>query len=266
MSWRIRKRTRLFLFISSLAAASSAASPHEVEAAQAAKRGFGQKAPLLTTDVVYDTANFFHAVYSRFLSDHIEEHRLIFLTAIDPLISALPEDPVTELCSAVGCKKEELEVMCSQVKESIVKVGELLKDKTALAEERLMHLVDLFEEAMPQHRGLISRSIGDASLTMLYFGAVCYGLARALLCTLQWAASVLCCMCCCRCSRKADALEEDSFRQEEPMLRRPPWLPAEADPLPPRLPSRYDHVSSSPQVEYDRTPECCIFPNLNLFG
>lgn len=166
-----------------------------------------KKAPIVSTDIVHGTAEFiydvYEAIYSKFVSHHVNKHSATVLKAIDPLTEALPKDPITEVCAKVGCKKGEVLKVYTQVKASLASTLEVAMASAAQLHELLMQwtnfVVNGFELAMPKYEGLIPKTPANLAMFVIYFTAVLYVLLRVVLFGLRMGLGIFCFVFCCGC-------------------------------------------------------------------
>eukprot|EP00930_Biecheleria_cincta_P101997 TRINITY_DN93660_c0_g1_i1.p1 TRINITY_DN93660_c0_g1~~TRINITY_DN93660_c0_g1_i1.p1 ORF type:complete len:343 (+),score=65.43 TRINITY_DN93660_c0_g1_i1:132-1031(+) len=225
----------------------------------------GKRAPLLTTDMVYETADLLQTVYANFLADHVRMKAAAFLNSTDPITSAvLVADPIAQLCSKLGCKKEEVE---QDVHAIYKKTRVFASGLTALAVQTSGRIqehmadwthvaVDHFERVMPKYEGLIPRTTGNLTLFVMYLIAVLCVLLRAASLALRLALFVL---CCCRRSREA-AKPPRLYSQQVPDIRRPAWLPLERAPS--SAAARPRAGTTAELTQQQRPVECCLFDTL----
>jgi len=180
------RRTPLFPLAAALAAG----------AAQAEK-----VTPIITTDVVYGTAELVYDIYAEAwgrISEATAPHT-------SQLLSHLPKDPLGELCSKVGVKKKVVMQRWSATRGSIMHAKAVAADQAAQAYQPLnagaIKLVSLFERVMPKYTGLIPKTLGDVLVFLVYFAAVFYVLFRILVLALRLVMGLVCFFCCCRCCR-----------------------------------------------------------------
>lgn len=226
----------------------------------------GKKGPLLTTDMVYETADLLQTVYANFLAEHVRRQATSVWNSTDQITAAVLEaDPIAQLCLKIGCQKEEVEqdvqaiyrrtrVSASSLSALAVRtsghIQEHLADWTHVA-------VDHFERVMPKYEGLIPRTTGNLALFVLYLIAVLYLLLRAVGLALRL---TLFALCCCRGSSREAAKPPRLYAQQVPDISRPAWLPFEV-PSSTAAKPRARLASEPLQQQHQRPVECCLFGN-----
>lgn len=166
--------------------------------------------PLITTDVISDTATLIGDVCSQLRGE--------FVSRVEPVYTEAMEQGFKTL----GVKERSL-MKLLEVKTGVQEA--LIRSKLELAQERVSffagvaveksapirsnlystmsvranNFVDAFETILPKYTGLIRRSPSDCFLFLLYIVVVVYISMRVLFTALSWFFSVFRCIVCCPC-------------------------------------------------------------------
>jgi len=195
-------RTLLFC----LALAPSVLDAKKMEKARKVK-------PIITTDLVYSTAELFYDMYDDAREYITEKASPLVAPAVSSMSAQLPEDPLALLCAKVGLKKAVITENVANAQGALLHAKALVADVVAKAYEPLSLMVvgavTAFENMMPRYTGLIPRNLGDFAVFMLYFMTVSYIIIRIALRILRIVfgifRGVICCVFCCRCCRQRKA-------------------------------------------------------------
>eukprot|EP00440_Ansanella_granifera_P046704 gb/GFBE01050578.1/.p1 GENE.gb/GFBE01050578.1/~~gb/GFBE01050578.1/.p1 ORF type:complete len:229 (+),score=69.81 gb/GFBE01050578.1/:1-687(+) len=175
------------------------------------------KKPLVSTDIVHGTVELFYEAYAGFYDKfvgphmhHVEKHTDTVFNVVDAALG--PEDPITDVCKQVGCKKEEVLTAYETAKDTTVKAKETALARMAQLYEPLNRytdfVIDSYESAMPKHAGLIPRTPGNLILFVIYISFAVYTLLRVAFYIINCGLSIFCCVCCCGCCRRKKKAEK----------------------------------------------------------
>eukprot|EP00933_Yihiella_yeosuensis_P081209 TRINITY_DN94776_c0_g1_i1.p1 TRINITY_DN94776_c0_g1~~TRINITY_DN94776_c0_g1_i1.p1 ORF type:complete len:210 (+),score=61.07 TRINITY_DN94776_c0_g1_i1:84-713(+) len=174
-----------------------------------AKPAGGKK--LVTSDIIHGTTEFFYdvaeTVYSKFVAHHVEKHSPTITKALEPVTSKL-QDPITEVCAKVGCKKAEILGHVEKATAAVTGVKNTVVGKATEVHDshltKATHtVIDHFEAALPNQKGLIPRSPLNLVIFTLWIGFVLRYVLTFTGFFLGLLKSFICCFLCCGCCRRS---------------------------------------------------------------
>ncbi|OLQ08753.1 hypothetical protein AK812_SmicGene7719 [Symbiodinium microadriaticum] len=223
--------------MAALAVATSETVP--VEPPESTSTVLPTDAPQGKVDMLYDTFELLHTIYSELLKEPLSKLGAPVLASV-PSAEALLGVEVAKEWRQQGA--EWLSSSQAVLEPAASEMLDVCSRYTDLAAEAL-------ESALPRQRGMIPRSPGSFLLWASYILAVVYVLVRVAF----LAGSLLAYLCCCGCCRRDPEVDEPKRPQ------RPTWLPPSESFLPPLRPDPND-VDTRP-VRQRHIPECCMFTN-----
>eukprot|EP00933_Yihiella_yeosuensis_P071278 TRINITY_DN79483_c0_g1_i1.p1 TRINITY_DN79483_c0_g1~~TRINITY_DN79483_c0_g1_i1.p1 ORF type:complete len:209 (+),score=56.35 TRINITY_DN79483_c0_g1_i1:80-706(+) len=161
-----------------------------------------KKEALISTDVVFHTADLFYdvydAFYSKFLDHHVKTH--------SPKVTKAFEDAKKEVCPKIGCDKKEVVDALAKAQSGYDLVKMTVLTKFEQIQQPLADfthfIVGAFETHFPKCEGRIPRTFGHLLLFTCYIGAVmAFGFKVAGF-VIRTALSIFCCVFCCGCCRR----------------------------------------------------------------
>jgi len=166
-----------------------------------------QRQPLITVDLFSDTYDL--------LSD---ASSYAWKTAgVDEMIAKVPVDDLKKkILEQTGPVPPAVHENLAQAHAVHVQVKAAVIEHMGKAYEPLnqaaVGVIDGFERAVPSHKGMIPKTLGNFVLFVFYKACVLYVLLKVILTVLRMGFGithcVCCCLCCCRCCRSASTKKQ----------------------------------------------------------
>jgi hypothetical protein len=165
-----------------------------------------ERKPILTTDIISDTADLVYDVGGHFYGSYVAHHVDKIVDKHHPTVMKALDDGLTAVCEktkltkpeTVYAKHQEFKEKATQLKATVAEKSSVIKDKL---DAKASQLVDKFEAAMPKHKGLIPKNILDVLLFVSYLAFVMYLMMKVMLFFKRLFCSVFCYFCCFGCLR-----------------------------------------------------------------
>lgn len=236
----------------------------DVEATAGRRSPSWKTRPLVSAEMLWDTADLMQSLYTIFLSDIVFLFWAIAWRLAYPAVAILRRF-VALFCFLLGSSEEDLRHFLADAAHQTVAAIQVFG---VYADRKLIPLtnwaVDWIEESFPRQVGVVQRTPADLLVFLLYLAFLTWGVVQLAFtmwdAARQFGRSLLAC-CPSRSIRTKPPL---LYRQEVPYVQ-PPWL----DPSAVQRPAEREAIGDDgAKLQRPRPKDdlmlCCLFPN--LFG
>jgi len=171
-----------------------------------------QRQPLISVDLLSDTYDLLSDVSSFAWKK----------AGVDEMIAKVPvEDVKKKILEQTGPVPPAVHQNLAQAQTAYVQVKEAVMDAHSQAYEPLnkaaVGVIDGFERAVPSHKGMVPKTLGNFVLFVCYKAVVLYVLLKVFFSILRFVSGitrcVFCCLCCCRCRRGTPATKKSAGKK-----------------------------------------------------
>merc|ERR1719468_1076709 len=145
------------------------------------------------------------------------------------MIAKVPvEDVKKKILEQTGPVPPAVHQNLAQAQTAYVQVKEAVMDAHSQAYEPLnkaaVGVIDGFERAVPSHKGMVPKTLGNFVLFVCYKAVVLYVLLKVFFSILRFVSGitrcVCCCLCCCRCRRGTPATKKSAGKKSRVCQRK----------------------------------------------
>merc|ERR1719215_663080 len=138
------------------------------------------------------------------------------------MIAKVPvEDVKKKILEQTGPVPPAVHQNLAQAQTAYVQVKEAVMDAHSQAYEPLnkaaVGVIDGFERAVPSHKGMVPKTLGNFVLFVFYKACVLYVLLKVILTVWRMVFGIIhcvcCCLCCCRCRRGAHSTKKHAGKK-----------------------------------------------------